>query len=64
MLEHMPYPTGQRPPRRRRVPGPVGIDDLHDMLNRPTVTCEDCGTTYWEGFPHTICNRRPKEEFL
>lgn len=62
MLDTVPYPTGQRPPRRRRRP--VELEDLQEMLERPTVTCEDCGVTYWEGFAHVICNRRTKDEYL
>jgi uncharacterized protein with PIN domain len=59
----VPYPTGQRPPRRRRQ-GYTDLEDFHDMLKRPTVTCEDCGMTYWEGYGHAICTKRVKGEYL
>jgi hypothetical protein len=32
------------------------------MLKRPTVTCKNCGMTYWEGYGHAICTKRVKGE--
>jgi uncharacterized protein with PIN domain len=34
------------------------------MINRPTETCPDCGLTYWKGYAHAVCTKRPKGEFL
>lgn len=38
-------------------------DELHEMLNRPTVTCPICKTDHWIGYSH-YCQPIPKEEYL